>query len=679
MSSQNPPNPNVDAFNNQYWIQSTDQDSQTLQEVLIQGNSAGAKPINMNNNDITSIASATMTTLNSVGTATFSGIPTCTAVQPLANDTTTKMPTTSWVQTAITAGTSAKANNISGGNAGDLLYQSAVGITAKLPIGSNTYLLTSNGSVPTWVAPVVVSTPTLANVLLSGNSAGATDIDMNTRSITNATAMTALSFNGALNGASTSCSGNSATATNITLGNAGDLLYQSASNTTSKIGIGTNNQILTSNGSIPTWTTPAVVATPTLSQVLVSNNSAGSTDINMNSNSITTATNITGKYHQMRDITSPFGTNAQIYLNGANMYYDNGVNGGNHIFSTYTAGAVQKLPLSLSSTETTCGLPLNLNSNNITNGATITATTFTGALNGNAGSATLVNVSATIPAGVYNIPVCSSTGNQQLRADAILQYDTTVSPPVIVSNLNGRADTAINITGGSGGQVLYQSAVNTTSKLTNGTAGQVLQSNGTTIAPSWTSTVSALTSLTTPIIQNVNSGSAGITIRNQNGNSGDILIQNSSTSAGADIILNTTIAGSGGILFQPQNTLALTLGAGSIIPRSAINYANNGATALSGVFPSNVLTTPFISEFYLVDATAAVGITLPDADFLSTGMRITFRRSAGTSTITITALSGGNQMVPHNSITAGVNATMLSAVWTSTFFSNGTLWYQASY
>ena len=123
--------------------------------------------------------------------------------------------------------------------------------------------------------------------------------------------------------------------------------------------------------------------------------------------------------------------------------------------------------------------------------------------------------------------------------------------------------------------------------------------------------------------------------------------------------------------------LALTLGAGTIIPRSAINYANNGATALSG--SPNFLTTPFISEFYLVNAAAIVTITLPDPDILSTGMRITFRRSAGTATITVTTASGGSSVVPHNSITAGVNATMLNTVWTSTFFCNGTLWYQASY
>jgi hypothetical protein len=59
--------------------------------------------------------------------------------------------------------------------------------------------------------------------------------------------------------------------------------------------------------------------------------------------------------------------------------------------------------------------------------------------------------------------------------------------PTFNQNTTG---TSANILGGNGGQILYQSGANITSKLSNGTAGQVLTSNGTTLAPSWT-TVSA--------------------------------------------------------------------------------------------------------------------------------------------------------------------------------------------
>ena len=52
-------------------------------------------------------------------------------------------------------------------------------------------------------------------------------------------------------------------------------------------------------------------------------------------------------------------------------------------------------------------------------------------------------------------------------------------------SLSGNTTTAINIAGGLGGQIPYQSAVNTTALLANGTAGQYLKSQGTTLPPVW--------------------------------------------------------------------------------------------------------------------------------------------------------------------------------------------------
>jgi hypothetical protein len=143
---------------------------------------------------------------------------------PAASNSSSNIATTRWVQSAITAGGSATANNISGGIAGDLLYQSGPSTTAKLAIGANTYILTSNGTGPVWTAPPVIpSTPTLSAVLLAGNSAGATNIDMNLQNITNATAITATTFNGALNGNATTAT--TATTVTITDDNSGTTMY----------------------------------------------------------------------------------------------------------------------------------------------------------------------------------------------------------------------------------------------------------------------------------------------------------------------------------------------------------------------------------------------------------------------------------------------------------------------
>lgn len=53
------------------------------------------------------------------------------------------------------------------------------------------------------------------------------------------------------------------------------------------------------------------------------------------------------------------------------------------------------------------------------------------------------------------------------------------------ASCTGNAATATSLAGGSGGQIHYQSAANTTAFLANGTSGQLLQSNGGTSAPSW--------------------------------------------------------------------------------------------------------------------------------------------------------------------------------------------------
>jgi hypothetical protein len=63
----------------------------------------------------------------------------------------------------------------------------------------------------------------------------------------------------------------------------------------------------------------------------------------------------------------------------------------------------------------------------------------------------------------------------------------TISPKTgDTLTVNGTSTTATNIAGGAGGSIPYQTAVNTTAFFANGTAGQLLQSNGTTLAPSWT-------------------------------------------------------------------------------------------------------------------------------------------------------------------------------------------------
>jgi hypothetical protein len=66
---------------------------------------------------------------------------------------------TTWALSTDVAVIQADAStHVSGGSAGDLLYQSGSGATAKLTIGSQYKLLSSTGSAPSWVTPTVSTT-----------------------------------------------------------------------------------------------------------------------------------------------------------------------------------------------------------------------------------------------------------------------------------------------------------------------------------------------------------------------------------------------------------------------------------------------------------------------------------------------------------------------------------------
>ncbi len=118
----------------------------------------------------------------------------------------------SFSTSGILAGSAVTADNLAGGTANSIPYQSAADTTVMLAAGSAGQVLTSNGAstAPSW--------QTLA--------ATATNAD------------------------------------NITGGNAGEVLYQSSAGVTEKVAAGTSGQALTSNGSsAPSWLTLAASAT----------------------------------------------------------------------------------------------------------------------------------------------------------------------------------------------------------------------------------------------------------------------------------------------------------------------------------------------------------------------------------------------------------------------------------
>jgi len=113
---------------------------------------------------------------------------------------------------------------------GDLIIGNGTNSATRLAIGSNGYVLTSNGTTATWAA----------------STGGVTSFQTSLSGLTPSTSTTgAVTLAGTL-GATSGGTGQSTYAT-------GDILYASASNTLSKLTAGTNGYVLTLAGGVPTW------------------------------------------------------------------------------------------------------------------------------------------------------------------------------------------------------------------------------------------------------------------------------------------------------------------------------------------------------------------------------------------------------------------------------------------
>lgn len=138
------------------------------------------------------------------------------------------------------------------------------------------------------------------------------------------------------------------------------------------------------------------------------------------------------------------------------------------------------------------------------NSVTLTSKTINGPDNTltNIGNASLVNSSLTI--GTTNIAL----GATSLTLAGLTSVTATTFNGALSGNAT-TATTATNLAGGIASQIPYQTAAGTTSFISNGTSGQVLTSNGTS-APSWGSNQITLGS-TTVALGGTASSLAGLT------------------------------------------------------------------------------------------------------------------------------------------------------------------------
>jgi hypothetical protein len=195
--------------------------------------------------------------------------------------------------------------NIAGGAQGGLLYQSAADTTAILPIGTSSYVLTSNGTVPTWAAAgsTTVGASTTATNLAGGaagyipfqSGSGTTTFDSlftyvdstNTLNVDNIAVTTAATVAGA------------AVITTATIGNYG----------VTAIIAGTDTAVAGTTGAITVWNTSTLQS--------VTNRGATTN----NAISITNSSASTGTTSGALTVAGGVGIAGDLYV-GGNIYLD---------------------------------------------------------------------------------------------------------------------------------------------------------------------------------------------------------------------------------------------------------------------------------------------------------------------------------------------------------------------
>lgn len=194
---------------------------------------------------------------------------------------------------------------------------------------------------------------------------------------------------------------------------------------------------------------------------------------------------------------------------------------------------------------------------------------------------------------------------------------TQITATTFVGDVSGNSLRATNIAGGTGGSVPYQTGVNTTALLPNGNQGQVLTSQGSTLAPQWTTLPSSSAPSLSSVLTTGNKASTAIDMSGNNitnanqitattfvGDlSGNALKIKTTSYTGASAPLYPTfVSGSGNVdlfidntaspllTYNPStSTLTSTIFAGSVSNANTLASNSSGALAITGGSASNTI------------------------------------------------------------------------------------------
>jgi hypothetical protein len=543
------------------------------------------------------------------------------------------------VVTTATIGTlvANTATNISGGTAGQIVYQTAPGATSFAGPGNLGEIIVSGGA----AAPVYTSTSSIyvgnaatANALNAGNTStqqvGFADVSGSLLAANTATqqvgfanvagsllpANTSTQYVGFANIAASVLAANTSSqqvgfAANLLGGAAGGLPYQSAADATTFLTIGAGNTVLTSNGSAPVWSTALSLS---------GNLTVGG---NLTVNGTTTYVNST-----VTNIVDPIitiGGAADGQPSPSDDNKDRGI-----AFRWYTSGAAKT---GFFGFDDSSGFFTFVSDATISGGEVISGTKGAANINIAGGSTgqilyqSAANETGFIGPGSVGqilvsagsaIPVYTSTGSIYVgyagQADSINPLNTStqkagfadVAGRLLAANTTtqqvGFANKSNNIIAGTAGQLVYQSAADTTGFVGPGTAGQLLMSNGTN-APAYQSTLTV-----TGGTVNVTSVTASSTTAT------GALVVAGGLGVGGDLNVGGTVTvGSGAASVSSTGDLTLTATGGNVTTTNVVIISNTtGVTSAAtgalrvaggvgvggGLFVGGIITaTSFVGAF----------------------------------------------------------------------------------
>ena len=436
----------------------------------------------------TSASSASTTGSGNVVLATSPTLVTPNLGTPSALVGTNITGTASGLSIGGNASTATTATNLSGTTQYSLPYQSASATTAFLSPGTSGSLLMTLGSV---AAPIWVTTSSLTVGVATNISGGATG-SVPYQTATNTTGFLALGTSGYVLTAGSSAPQYTAqsslsvgTATNLAGGAASQIPYQSGANTTVFLANGTTGQYLTSNGSsAPTWTTPS--ASVTISDQTTSSSTFYPAFLTATSG---TATTIDTSSTKLQYVPST-GTFSSTILNGGNVIATASTT------ASATTGAFSYGTLGYSDTNILASFQSNVNAYNQmvlqnTNSGATASTNFNVSNN---------NATSTTNFGEFGINSSGFSGSGAFSAAGYV-YLASASTDLAIGTYGSNS---IHFVIGS--SATDAMTINTSGALavngSYGSSGQVLTSGGSGAVPTWTTVTAGLT-----ITDNTSSGS----------------------------------------------------------------------------------------------------------------------------------------------------------------------------